>query len=112
MCIAGIIAGTELHGIDLMRPKLLKNFGKRKAREQWSENANSHVGIGTRLPYGRGTEVCTFWECIGPDPYQGTTSVVPTITLESKGFSPCHPGLNGRGLGANVAPRVSRLSAP
>jgi hypothetical protein len=26
---------------------------------------------------------------IAQDPYQGTTSVVPTITPESRGFSPC-----------------------
>jgi hypothetical protein len=35
------------------------------------------------------TRVCTFWDCIVPEPYQGTTSVVPTITAGIKGFSPC-----------------------
>jgi hypothetical protein len=30
----------------------------------------------------------TFWDHIGPDPYQGTTSVVPTTTAGIKGFSP------------------------
>jgi hypothetical protein len=28
------------------------------------------------------------------DPYQGTTSVVPTITAGVEGFSPCSPGRN------------------
>src|SRR5215469_3182485 len=31
----------------------------------------------------------TFWACIAPESYQGTTSVVPTIMAGIEGFSPC-----------------------
>jgi hypothetical protein len=40
--IARIVAGAELDGVDLQRPKFLENRGQRKLRQQGREHSNAH----------------------------------------------------------------------
>jgi hypothetical protein len=51
---------------------------------------------GRRLWWGRlqpksAARVSTFCDCIEPDPYQGTTSVVPMITAGVRALAPVQP---------------------
>jgi hypothetical protein len=47
--------------------------------------------------------ISTPWDCIAPDPYQGTTSVVPTNGWNARALAPVLPRLKPR-LQAKACP--------